>query len=113
MISSHHVEVGGKTYSLKLGTGAMMRLESTRGVSISKLLAQLQGDPGVRDFVAVMAEVMNDGAGATQEEAVELIDMLGFDAAGLAIGKASELAFPEAAQDDDASGNATGAGQAG
>jgi hypothetical protein len=113
MISSHHVKVGGKTYSLKLGTGAMIRLESIRGASITSLLAQLQGDPSVRDFVAVMAEVMNDGAGATQEEAVELIDALGFEGAGAAIMKASEMAFPEAVGDDDASGNATGAGQAG
>ena len=111
MISSHHVTAGGKTHSLKLGTGAMMRLEDTRGVSITRLLQQLQGDPSVRDFVAIMAEVMNDGAGAPQEEAVALIDMLGFEAAGEAIGKTSELAFPEAAEDGDDSGNATGADQ--
>lgn len=106
MISSHHVKVGGKTQSLKLGTGAMMRLEATRGASITTILQQLQGDPSVSDFVAVMAEVMNDGAGATQDDAVALIDLLGFEAAGEAIGKASELAFPEAAADGDAAGNA-------
>ena len=80
-------------HKLKMTTRALMALEMRFDQSVTKLFSTLDNDVSIRLVVAVLAEVMNDGAGVPEAEAIAVVDTFGLAAAGEAIGKAAEAAF--------------------
>ena len=98
MISS--VMLAGAT--LKLGTRAMMALEAQHEKSVPEILQDMQeGGFSVTKAVGLLSVIMDDGRGATQVEAIDLVDQVGAAAAMDAINKAVIAAFPEAEASGD------------
>lgn len=62
---------------------------------VSDLFAQLGGGLSIRVVVAVLAEILNDGAGVPEKDAVALVDELGLPAVAEVISAAAEKAFGE------------------
>ncbi|MBY6121813.1 hypothetical protein KUV64_22010 [Mameliella alba] len=85
---------------LKLSASAMVRIERANDAGIDKALAGLQPDTdgfSVGRFVGLFAELLNAGKGASEEEALDLIDAVGFAPAVAAFEEACEAAFPQEA----------------
>lgn len=97
MLSTVEVKADGRTYQMKMGARAMMAVERSLGIGILKVFEKMQGDSfSVGALVAVVAAVMNDGKGGSEDEAFDFIDAMGMAAATQAIVPVIEAAFPEA-----------------
>ena len=96
MISSVELKAGAGGQRLRLTTRAMMALEDRFDQALQEIFSGLEGNPRVSVLVRILAEMMDDGAGASDADAAALIDEIGLEAAGDAIGEAAEKAFPEA-----------------
>lgn len=107
MISSVDVKVAGEPQKLRLTTRAMVALEERFDQSLQEVFAGLEGNPRITVLVQILAEIMADGAGASGAEAVALVDEIGLEAAGEAIGAAAEKAFPEAPEAPAGAGSTT------
>lgn len=118
MIGTVIIDAGGERHAVKLSASSMYRLEqkskewSDDGEvwSISKILSQLD-DFSMTRFAPIFAEIMNEGKGASVEEALDLMDKGNFADAVRAFEDASVKAFPEAKKVEgaDAAKNAKGA----
>lgn len=102
MLSSVVIEHGEIRHEIKLSASAMYRLErrsaewSDDGKPMSILdILQCLKDFSVVRFAELMAETMNAGAGATVDETLALMDVVGFVEAMRAFEQATEAAFPE------------------
>lgn len=110
MISSVSRDLGGKSFVFKLSTRAMSALEDRFDSSLDALVAGMESDPRIKTIAVFLAESMNDGAGATFNDACELVDQMGLEAAGELVGAIAEAAFEQSA--DQAGGKKKKAGQA-
>lgn len=100
MLGEVSLGAGEKCQTLKLSASAMVRIERQAGTGIDKVLAGLQSEAdgfSVAKFVGIFAELMNAGKGASEDEALELLDAVGFAEAVAAFEAACEAAFPDAA----------------
>lgn len=105
MLSSVPVDSAEGRVAIKLSASAMYRLEGQsakwsddgKDMGIADILAGLKNFSVTR-FAHVLAECMNDGAGATVEDALALMDDIGFAKAMDAFETATEAAFPEASE---------------
>lgn len=89
-------EYKGGSVVVKVTTRAMMGIEAAfGGRSVEEVFIVLEKAPTVTSIVKVLAELMNEGAGATIEEAQALVDSIGIENIGDVIGGAAKLAFPE------------------
>lgn len=93
MISSVTIEVGGERHTLKMGAGAMMRLEDAFGMNIEGVVQYMEKEVMIGTIVRVLAECMNDGGGASVSEASSMVDRLGLEGAGHLLGNVSQAAF--------------------
>ena len=105
MIGEHVVKWEGGQHVLKLSTRAMAGIEDATGLPFAEAMKSIGDEEGfrVKRLSQVLAPTMNGGKGATLDEAFELIDEIGLEAAGEAIGAAAEKAFPDLK--GDAAGN--------
>lgn len=94
MIASHLFR--GRSY--KFSCGAMIRVEQALGSGLIDVMDQLENAPRVSALVEVLAQIMNDGAGASVDEAAALVDEIGFQAAVALIGDTVAAAMPEATE---------------
>lgn len=97
MIGEHVLKWEGGQHVLKLSTRAMARIETVTGLPFAQAMASVGDDTGfkVTRLVDILLPMMNGGRGADEDAAYELIDQIGLEAAGEAIGQAAEKAFPE------------------
>jgi len=103
MIGTVTLDAGGERHTVKLSASAMYRLEqkstswSEDGEvwSISKILAQLD-DFSMTRFAPIFAEIMNEGKGASLDDALDLMDKVNFADAVRVFEDASVKAFPDA-----------------
>lgn len=97
MIGEHVLKWEGGQHVLKLSTRAQVRIEAATGLPFIKALQSIGDKEGfkITRLVELIAPMMNVGKGGTDDEACELIDEIGLEAAGEAIGEAAEKAFPD------------------
>lgn len=104
MISSIEMTVGGQVQKLRLSTRAMASLERAHGgTPIQTIIAGLKDNAGV-DFVAkFFSATMNDGRGASEDDAFDMIDAAGgaFELVDT-VGEVIVAAFPESDPEADA-----------
>lgn len=98
MIGTVLKTVGGADHKLRLSIGAMKRLEAANGGQpISDYLEGLQKGQSVTGLCKFLEIVMNDGKGATAEEAEDFMDQAGGLLQAVEIFTAVlEAAFPDA-----------------
>lgn len=98
MIGTVLKSVEGAEHKLRLSTGAMKRLEADHdGKPISEYLEGLQKGQTVTGLSRFFEVVMNDGKGATAEEAEDFVDQVGGLVAAMGLFSAViEAAFPDA-----------------
>lgn len=112
MINHVKIKVGREIHKLKFSTAALMRMEEENdGKPFDALVDHLiSGKGGASFVVAVLAAVMNEGAGGTREEAADLADAVGGVRRVLMhLGEAMAVAFPaEADPDADPEGGTEG-----
>jgi len=101
MISSVTIDAGGERHTLKMGASAMMRLEDAFDKSVAGIVDDIQKEQRIGTIIRVLAECMNDGKGCAVDAASDLVDVLGIEGAGEALGKVAEAAFPDAKASDD------------
>ena len=79
MLQSVTFTAGETTQELRLTTGALMRFEEDNGgAPFDALLDKLiQGKGGIRLLVSALAAGLNNGAGASKEEAIAAVDAVG------------------------------------
>ena len=108
MIGEHVVKWEGGQHALKLSTRAMARIETVTGLPFAQAMASIGNEKGFRitRLVDLISPMMNAGNGGTEDEAFELIDEIGFEAAGEAIVAAAEKAFPDLKRDAAGNGKA-------
>lgn len=100
-IGSYKIEHDGRAAVLKLGTGAMMRIEEAADAPLVQVIEQFQaaGDaPRVSQLVSFVRELLDDGRGVSTDEAVEIFDHFGFETMMDAFQRSVEVAFPEASK---------------
>lgn len=97
MIGEHVLKWEGGQEILKLSTRAMARIENVTGLPFAQAMASVGDDTGfkVTRLVEIIAPMMNAGKGADDDAVYDLIDEIGLEAAGEAIGAAAEKAFPD------------------
>jgi hypothetical protein len=94
-------EALGRRWSLRYGFNALVRLEEEfdRPISrIGEVLSPVDGDLRLADLLRVFTAGLEDRS-LTKAEIGELVDDLGPAAAGELVGRAFQLAFPEAAEE--------------
>lgn len=96
MISGVHVEAGGKTIVLRLTTRAMIALEDEFDKPVDQIFSSLGESPRISTLARILAAMMNDGSGASVDDAAEMIDLLGFEKTGEVLERAAKKAFPDA-----------------
>lgn len=107
MISEHILNAGGRNVALKLPARAMKRIEDESGKPIAKALEAIaDGGFDVSMMILLLRNIMNGGAGASEDEACDLIDEIGLEASAEAIFKATKKGFGKA--EKPAVGNAKG-----
>lgn len=112
MIGEHVLKWEGGQHVLKLSTRAQMRIEAATGLPFVKAFQSIGESDGfkITRLVELIAPMMHAGKGGTDDEACDLIDTIGLEAAGEAIGEAAEKAFPDMKK--GASGNGRKAAKA-
>lgn len=109
MIGAVTVKAGGADHTLRLSTRAMLGLERKYEKPIMEVLQGMETDSSVGRITALFAAVMNDGRGADEDAALDLIDEIGGMLKAVEVmGKVMDAAFP-----DDADGKAEGGAPAG
>lgn len=95
-------DVQGKTWTMKIGTGAMCEMEDATGKGISELSKELSGDKVKLSLLRMIfwAALQKHHKGTTIEECDDLIDDIGITEAGPLIGRAFQAAFPKAEAKD-------------
>lgn len=96
MISGVPVEVNGKIVVLRLTTRALIALEDAFDKSVDQIFSSLTESPRVSTLAKILAAAMNDGAGASLDDAAAMIDVLGFEKTGEVLEQAAKKAFPDA-----------------
>lgn len=113
MIGSVTFKAGAAQHVLRLSTGAMVRLERENGKSIHELMERLQDGVSVGFLAGMFQQMMNDGGGATEDEAFDLIDQLGGPLKAVEqISAAVEAAFPQPEDGADGAGDGAKKGNA-
>ena len=99
MIGTVLKTVGGAEHKLRLSIGAMKRLEAANGgQAISEYLEGLQKGQSVTGLCKFLEIVMNDGKGASEEEAEVFVDQMGGLVPAMELfSSVIEAAFPDAA----------------
>lgn len=97
MIGEHILKWEGGQHVFKLCTRAMAQIENATGLPFAQAMASVGDDTGFRitRLVDIIRPMMNAGQGGTEDDAYQLIDEIGLEEAGLAIGAAAEKAFPD------------------
>ncbi|MGE5589200.1 MAG: GTA-gp10 family protein [Bacillota bacterium] len=103
------LQAGGQTHILRFTTNALVELEQTLGVPVSKLPER----PGIREIRAmVWAGLLHRGP-MTLEQVGAVIDEAGLQEAAQAVGEAMRLAFGKPGADSkNAPAEAAGPGTA-
>lgn len=96
MISRVTKKVGGEPEAFRMTTRAMMAIEQESGKGIVRMMEGLEEGFRITDLVLILSECGEDGAGMSRERAAEIVDQIGFMAAGELLGEIAEAAFPEA-----------------
>ena len=103
-------EAGGRSLQLRFDVNALCRVEEATGKPFDEaaaLLSPASGSPRMSDVRKIFWAGL--GGDLTYDQAGVVISDIGLERAGELIGKAFELAFPEAAkQAGGVSGNGTG-----
>lgn len=84
-ISTVSRDIHGERYSMKLSASAMVRITRMSaewndgkrmgiGAAINSIF--IEGDPDVERLFSIAAEMLNDGKGATLDEALDLFDAM-------------------------------------
>lgn len=87
-------------YAFRMTTRAMMQIERDTGEGIVESAAKLETGFSVTTLVAMLAACMNNGDGASKDDAASFIDQHGFQVAADALGKIFEAAFGEASKSE-------------
>ena len=90
------LRAGERDIELRLSTNALCRIEEVSGKAIGALIAGLSG---AEIRLSDLRFLVMGAAGVSLDEAGDLIDEAGLQAAVEAIGKAIEAAFPTAEPD--------------
>lgn len=96
MIGGVTKEVAGASYTLRLTTRAMMAVEDKTGKGIVETVQELSDGFRVSTVAVLLCECMNDGNGATMDDAQLFMDAAGITGAGEILGEVVEAAFPDA-----------------
>ena len=90
-------EALGKSWTMKIGTGAMCEMEDTLGKGISEISQELSGKSVKLSLLRTIfwASLQRHHAGTTLQECEDIIDEIGVAEAGPLIGKAFQAAFPK------------------
>ncbi|MGR3452878.1 hypothetical protein [Pseudooceanicola sp.] len=90
-------EADGETLTLRLGTNAMARYQDAAGETVQDAFKALEG--ATFDIVRVRRLFwVALPKGMTEEDAGDLIDIIGIDVAAEKLGEAVIAAFPDAAE---------------
>jgi hypothetical protein len=91
-------EAAGKTWTMKIGTGAMCEIEAETGKSIAEV-GQALGSEKTASLTLMRAvfwgALQHRHEGTTVRECNDLIDEIGVQRVGELIGEAFQLAFPK------------------
>jgi hypothetical protein len=91
-------EALGKPWTMKIGTGAMCEIEGATGKSITEVGQEL-GNPKTASLTLMRAvfwgALQDRHEGTTLKECNAIIDDIGMQRAGVLIGEAFQLAFPQ------------------
>lgn len=98
MIGEHVLKWEGGQHIIKLSARAMATIEETHDLPFGEAMQTLSGEGNFRiqKLVQLLCPLMNAGKGGDEDEAYDLIDNIGIEAAGGALADAAEKAFPEA-----------------
>jgi len=95
MISGVTREIAGASHTFRLKTRAKRAIEGRLDSGFMALMGGLEKDFSINALTVIIAESMNDGAGASDDAAEDVIDELGDEAAAELLGEVVEAAFPE------------------
>jgi len=90
------LDVGGRRYTLVMGTYALAAIERRMGMQWTKIFQRaVDGGWGVDDCLATFhASLLRHHRGITEEQAAEIIDEAGLDRVNLALVEAIKLMTP-------------------
>lgn len=104
MISGVTREIGGQSHTFRMKNRAKRAIEHRLGGGIVGILQGMSGDFSIGAMTVILAESMNDGAGAPIEQADDILDQIGEEQAAELLGEIVEAAFPEASNSKNAKG---------
>lgn len=104
------LQAGGQTHTLRFTTNALVELEQALGKPVS----QIQENSGIREIRAMVWAGLSHERRITLQEAGDLVDEAGLQAAAEAVGEAMRLAFgpQEGGDSKNAPAEAAGTGAA-
>lgn len=98
MISGVTREIAGQSHTFRMKNRAKRAIEQRLGDGIVGILQDMGGNFSISVLTVILAESMNDGAGAPIEQADDIVDQIGEEKAAELLGEVVEAAFPEASQ---------------
>lgn len=99
MISTTTHVVDGRSYEFRLTHAAMMRVEDELDMSIIEVANSMQKGVRIGTVLRVLAQSMNNGQGASHDDASDFLDLIGLEEASAIFGQVFEAAFPQGSAD--------------
>lgn len=96
MISTISVKANGTDHKLRFSARAMMKIERETGEGVMDFLKKMDGSLQLSAILKLFEACLNDGKGASEDEALDIMDDIGAIKAAEVIGKAVSEAFPKA-----------------
>lgn len=106
MISGVTREIGGRSHTFRMKNRAKRAIEQRLGGGIVGILQGMGENFSIGAMTVIIAESMNDGAGAPVEHADDILDQIGEESAAELLGEVVEAAFPEATKSKNVKGAA-------